>query len=78
MHRKYRFFGGSVEKNKDPPIFEINWMVPFDLARLRVKEIIPKLHLPSKINFTKILKHSVIFFEKKMELHEFKKKKLNE
>ena len=37
LRRKYGIFGGSTEKNKDPPILDrTKWMVPLDLARLRV------------------------------------------
>ena len=36
LHRKYGILEGSTEMNKSPPILETKWMVPLDLARLRV------------------------------------------
>ena len=38
LRRKYRVFGGSTEKNNEPQNFRDRrkWMVPLDLARLRV------------------------------------------
>ena len=59
-------FGGIYGKEQKSHNFRdrTKWMVPFDLARLRVQENISKLHFPSKINLTKILEHRVNFFEK--------------
>ena len=37
LRRKYGIFGGFTEKNKDPNFRDrTKWMVPLDLARLRV------------------------------------------
>ena len=54
-------FLGLHGKEQESPNFRdrTKWMVPLDLARLRVEENIPKPHLPSKINITKILEHRI-------------------
>ena len=74
--RKYGIFGGSTEKNKDNPILEIEQNGWFHWIGWFPKQNgwFPKLHLPSKINFTKILEHR-INLKKKMELCEFVLKK---
>ena len=43
---------GSTENAKAPPIRDrTKCMVPLDLAQIMSTDIIPKIHLPSKINF---------------------------
>ena len=75
LHRKYKVLGGSTENEMDCSNFRYRtkWMVPLDLARLRVYNSIFLLNYP-KINLIKKFEHRVNFFLKKINFMNLFKK----